>query len=559
MARIAGTAFIGLLLLVSIALAWVIPYAAITGFRSGHPERAKRWELLARVSTENPKWDFANTPPISMRHGFLLAYWHAWTYGQDARYRIRVLENAGLAVGTLAVIAAGLGIFMLANRRSTLHGDARFGTINDARKARLLGKQGIILGKLGGQTLRSNDPGHILVVGPTRSGKGVSFVIPNGHAWAGSMVVLDIKMENHNAFAAARKAQGNAVFVFAPGSLKTHRYNPLDFVRQGPEMATDCQNIAGFLTATANENEWSLAARKLVAALLGYVLTSPLHNEARTIRSAVTVISTGNDIADVLKVLVQTEKDFLPQWVVDDFNQFIAIPERTRGSVLFNVSNAFAPWSSELIADATSTSDFDIRQLRREKMTIFIGTPLADLESYRPLIRILFQQIHDVLMRNLPGKDEPHQVLLMLDEFFALGRMTSLASKIAVSAGYGFRMAIILQNISQLDELYGRATRETLLAGCATKLFVAINDNATAQYVSEALGNYTTDNRTKILGTGITQSARVSVTKIGVPLMRPEALMRIERSKSLLLVASARPLEVEKFCRPNVKFQKKPR
>jgi type IV secretion system protein VirD4 len=133
--------------------------------------------------------------------------------------------------------------------------------------------------------------------------------------------------------------------------------------------------------------------------------------------------------------------------------------------------------------------------------------------------------------------------------------MTSLASKIAVSAGYGFRMAIILQNISQLDELYGRATRETLLAGCATKLFVAINDNATAQYVSEALGNYTTDNRTKILGTGITQSARVSVTTIGVPLMRPEALMRMDRGKSLLLVASARPLEVEKFRRPNVKFR----
>jgi type IV secretion system protein VirD4 len=232
---------------------------------------------------------------------------------------------------------------------------------------------------------------------------------------------------------------------------------------------------------------------------------------------------------------------------VDDFNQFIAIPERTRGSVLFNVANAFAPWSSELIAEATSASDFDIRELRRSRMTIFIGTPLADLESYRPLVRILFQQIHDVLMRKLPEKDEPHQVLLMLDEFFALGRMTSLASKIAVSAGYGFRMAIILQNLSQLDELYGKATRETLIAGCAAKLFVAINDNATAQYVSEALGNCTADNRTKIVGTGITQSARISVTKIGVPLRRPEALIRMERGKSLLLVVNARPIEIEKI------------
>lgn len=546
MARIAGSLFIGIFIVVSVALAWVIPYAAITGLRSGHTDRTKKWELLVRVSTENPKWDFANTPPVSMRHGFPLAYWHAWTYGQDPRYRRRILENAGLAFSVLVLIAGGIAILFLANRPSTLHGDARFGTIRDARNARLLGKKGLILGKLGGHVLRSNDPGHILVVGPTRSGKGISFVIPNGHAWTGSMVVLDIKMENHDAFANARKAAGDAIFVFAPGSLKTHRYNPLDFVRPGPEMATDCQNIAGFLTAVQNENEWSLAARKLVSALLGYVLTSPLHQDGRTIRTAVTVISTGNDIADVLKVLIATERQHLPQWVIDDFNQFIAIPERTRGSVLFNVANAFAPCSSELIAEATLSSDFDIRELRRRKMTIFIGTPLADLESYRPLIRILFQQIHDVLMRKLPGKDEPHQVLLMLDEFFSLGRMTSLASKIAVSAGYGFRMALILQNLSQLDELYGKATRETLIAGCAAKLFVAINDNATAQYVSEALGNYTTDNRTKILGTGITQSARISVTKIGVPLRRSEALMKMSREKSLILIGGTRPMEVTK-------------
>lgn len=549
MARLAGSLFISVFITVSIALAWVIPYAAITGLRSGHMDRTKKWELLVRVSTENPKWDFANMPPVSMCHGFPLAYWHAWTYGQDPRYRQRILENAGLAFGMLVLFASGIALLFLANRPSTLHGDARFGTIRDARKARLLGKTGLILGKLGGHVLRSNDPGHVLVVGPTRSGKGVSFVIPNGHAWAGSMVVLDIKMENHSAFAEARKAAGNEIFVFAPGSVKTHRYNPLDFVRSGPEMATDCQNIASFLTAVQNENEWSLAARKLVAALLGYVLTSPLYAQARTIRSAVTVISTGNDIADVLKVLVTTERQYLPQWVIDDFNQFIAIPERTRGSVLFNVANAFAPWSSELIAEATSASDFDIRELRRRKITIFIGTPLADLESYRPLVRILFQQIHDVLMRQLPGKDEPHQVLLMLDEFFALGRMTSLASKIAVSAGYGFWMAIILQNLSQLDELYGKATRETLIAGCATKLFVAINDNATAQYVSEALGNYTTDNRTKIIGTGITQSARISVTKIGVPLRRPEALTKMPRDKSLLLIGGTRPMEVLKATR----------
>ncbi|HTO79622.1 MAG TPA: type IV secretory system conjugative DNA transfer family protein, partial [Methylocystis sp.] len=503
---------IGLFLIFAAALLWVAPYAVVTGLRSGFSKPAQKWELLKRVTTENPRFDFEQFPPVSFDHGFPLAYKHFYFYAQDDRVSKLALENGAVAAGVVLALFVALGVFLYANRRSTLHGDARFGTLPEARRAGLAAKRGIILGRLNGQTLVSDDPGHVLIVGPTRTGKGVSFVIPNGLAWSGSMVTLDIKSENLKSFGAARAAKGDAVFVFAPGSASSHRYNPLDYVRPGPEMATDCANIASFLVATSSvENEWTLAARKTVAALLGYVMTSIHFERARHIRSAVRVISTGHDIADVLKTIVATENDgSVPSWVLDAFNQFVAIPDRTRGSVMFNVNNAFAPWDSPLICAATETSDFDIRDLRRKRMSIFIGSPLADLESYRPLIRILFQQIHDVLMRKLPGADEPHGVLLLLDEFYALGKMSSLASKIAVSAGYGFRMAIVLQNISQLDETYGKAMRETLVAGAALKLFVAINDNETARYVSDALGTFTATHTTKMMGAGLSQS-RVSL------------------------------------------------
>lgn len=538
---------VGLFVFLAAALLWVAPYAVVTGLRSGFSKPAQKWELLKRVATENPRFDFEQFPPISFDHGFPLAYKHLYVYAQDERVSKLAMENGAIAAGVVLVLFVALAVFLYANRRSTLHGDARFGTLSEARRAGLAAKSGIILGRLNGQTLISNDPGHVLIVGPTRTGKGVSFVIPNGLAWPGSMVTLDIKSENLKSFGAPRSANGDAVFVFAPGSASSHRYNPLDYVRPGPEMATDCANIASFLVATGSvENEWTLAARKTVAALLGYVMTSVHFQKARHIRSAVRVISTGHDIADVLKTIVATEKDGpVPAWVLDAFNQFVAIPDRTRGSVMFNVNNAFAPWDSPLICAATETSDFDIRDLRRKRMSIFIGSPLADLESYRPLIRILFQQIHDVLMRDLPGADEPHQVLLLLDEFYALGRMSSLASKIAVSAGYGFRMAIVLQNISQLDETYGKAMRETLVAGAALKLFVAINDNETAKYVSDALGTYTATHTTKMMGAGLSQS-RVSLGHMGALLRRPQELTRMPKDTSVLLVANARPFEIAK-------------
>ena len=539
---------VGLFVFFAAALLWVAPYAIVTGLRSGFSKPAQKWELLKRVTTENPRIDFAQFPPVSFDHGFPLAYKHFCVYAQDKRVSKLALENGATAAGIVLALFVALGVFLYANRRSTLHGDARFGTFPEARRAGLTARNGIILGRLNGQTLVSNDPGHVLIVGPTRTGKGVSFVIPNGLAWPGSMVTLDIKSENLKSFGAARAAKGDEVFVFAPGSAASHRYNPLNYVRPGPEMATDCANIASFLVATSSvENEWTLAARKTVAALLGYVMTSIHFEKARHIRSAVRVISTGHDIADVLKTIVATENDgFVPSWVLDAFNQFVAIPDRTRGSVMFNVNNAFAPWDSPLICAATETSDFDIRDLRRKRMSIFIGSPLADLESYRPLIRILFQQIHDVLMRNLPGPEEPHQVLLLLDEFYALGKMSSLASKIAVSAGYGFRMAIVLQNISQLDETYGKAMRETLIAGAALKLFVAINDNETARYVSDALGTYTATHTTKMMGAGLSQS-RVSLGKMAAPLRRPQELTRMPKDKSILLVANARPFEIGKL------------
>ena len=534
--------------LLAFGLLWVVPYAAITGYRSGYKEPAKRWELLKRATTEKIEFDIEKMPPLSFDRGFPLVYKQFAVYMQDPRYRERVAENGAMAGGLVLTFFGGLAFALFLTRRSNQYGDARFGTLSEASDARLLSKQGLIVGKMAGHTLISNDPGHVLVVGPTRTGKGVSFVIPNGLTWGGSMVVLDIKGENARLFGQARAARGDKVFVFAPGSSYSHRYNPLDFVRTGPEMATDCANIAGFLVGGSGvENEWTMAARKVVGALLGYVMTSAHFQSQRYIRSAVRLISTGHDIANVLRAIVINESGGLvPQWVIDDFNQFVAIPDRTRGSVMFNVSNAFAPWSSELISAATQSSDFDIRALRRERMSIFIGTPLADLESYRPIVRILFQQIHDVLMREMPGAGERYEVLLLLDEFFALGKMSSLASKIAVSAGYGFKMAIILQNISQLDEIYGRATRETMVSGTAVKLFVAINDNETAKYVSNALGTYTATTTTKIPGLGFSQS-RVSIGQMAAPLRRAEELTRMAADKSIVLVANARPFEVRKL------------
>jgi type IV secretion system protein VirD4 len=487
---------IGIAILLAIAfwLLWSMAYEIVVGLRwapARFPgEGASRWGLL-RLQNADRSAGF-----------FLVAWQHFHARLLYPATQIEALIRAGIAAGV--VIALGLAgwLFAFINRRQMPFGAARFGTLMEAAKQGLTGKQGIVLGTIGGVTVRSDEPAHILVVGPSRSGKGTGFVLPNGYLWQGSAVFFDPKRENFDALANHRKAMGNKVFMFSPGSNDTHRYNPLDFVRRDERMATDCLVVASFVIPEKADDTWAGAGRLLLSALIGYVLSSPLITGAQHMRTVARMTTTGRDISSVLRAIVKTERQHLPTWVIDNFNQYIALEPETRNSAVFNVNMAMSLWNNGLISAATETSDFDIRELRRQPMTIFIGCTIAELAIFRPLIRILFQQIHDLMMVRIPGEDEPHQVLLMLDEFYHVGRMDSLISKITISAGYGFRMAIVMQDISQLDELYGRNTRITTVSGSQIKLFIQINDLETSDFVSEMLGETTQVYKTPVMRPG---------------------------------------------------------
>ena len=266
-------------------------------------------------------------------------------------------------------------------------------------------------------------------------------------------------------------------------------------------------------------------------------------------RSVARMTTTGKDISSVLRAIVKTEREHLPTWVVDSFNQYIALEPETRNSAVFNVNMAMSLWNNGLISAATETSDFDIRELRRRPMTIFIGCTIAELAIFRPLIRILFQQIHDLMMVRIPGPDEPHQVLLMLDEFYHVGRMDSLISKITISAGYGFRMAIVMQDIAQLDELYGKNTRATTLSGSQIKLFIQVNDLETSEFVSEMLGETTQVYKTPVVrpGQGIFAPRGWAPHYTPRPLRSPLELREMSARVSILMVKNSRSFELTKI------------
>jgi type IV secretion system protein VirD4 len=426
-------------------------------------------------------------------------------------------------------------------------GGSRLAAERDLRKAGLLdGRPGysIFLGRFNGKDVRYSGASHIYVNGPTRAGKGIGFVLPNALEWRGSLIGLDIKREMWKEIGAARAAMGQEVFLFSPGSAESHCWNPLDLVAPWPERATDVANIAHSLIPLPQSGDpyWAETARGLFAGLLTYVLDSATLKEARTIKSALKLFSRGRPLFAEMANILRDEPD-LNEFVKDKFRQHISREEKQRQSFESHIVTALESWNNSLVDAATSRSDFDISQLRRKPFTILIGPPVGNFASVEAVVRLLVQQVHDVLLRNLPGVDEPHKLLLILDEFFQFGRMPEIVDRAPLVAGYGFQIAVIAQGLTQLDVRYGKPTRDMLIGNMDVKLLIGVGDEVTASYCSAELGKHYVrrEGWGTSVGAGLVGAqARATRSIQGrwelEPLITSEAMRRFDQKKSVLLV-----------------------
>src|SRR3546814_2390267 len=80
-------------------------------------------------------------------------------------------------------------------------------------------------------------------------------------------------------------------------------------------------------------------------------------------------------------------------------------------------------------------------------------------------------------------------LLLMLDEFPALGRLDFFESALAFMAGYGMKAFLIAQSLNQIEKAYG--PNNAILDNCHVRVTFATNDERTAKRVSDGLGTAT--------------------------------------------------------------------
>lgn len=475
-----------------------------------------------------------------------LEYLRMWrTYAAAPHYKV-LLELAACIAVSPAIVLALLPIFV---HRSTLFGDAHFADESEIRTAGLRASTGVILGRLRGRLLRAQGQLGVLLFAPPRSGKGVGFVIPNLLTWRGSAIVNDLKLENFEKTSGRRYEMGQAVVLFAPLDTagRTHAYNPLDFVSKTPALrVNDVQAITAKLVVTPARADpmWSNEARVLLDGLILFLLDV---GERASLGAIYRMVLSVPNFADYVQWALREYEGRLDPVTVMQFNGFIGKAYKEQSGVLSTLKASLSLFANPLVDRATSGTDFDPRELRRRPMTVYLGVMPRDIARLSPLLNIFVQQTFDGLLGRLPGRDEPHQVLALLDEFTALGRLENVEKGIAYFAGYNIVLAPVIQDLSQLEEVYGQAVTETFLSTANIRIAYAQNSLKAAKYLSEELGFRTITTRSRSRHSKDLWSSHVSESQTKRELLLPHEIRELDRRKELLLVEAAPPVKADKI------------
>ena len=439
-----------------------------------------------------------------------------------------------LALTAIAVGVIAIARHVLAVSDSDLHGSARWATDRDIRSAGLMPPRqwlrqrlpfisrlarprskriGIYLGLWRGSYLKDCGPGHLLVVAPTRSGKGVGIVIPTLLTWPHSALIHDLKGENWELTAGARKRMGQLCLKFDPTCTdgSSVKYNPLQEVRLRSEHeAEDVQNIVHMIVDPdghgLNDHWVKTGAALLTGAIIHLLYVEP----NKTLRGLVGLLSDPRfDLHDTLKRMLKADHD--PgggmKWldghgtptkthplVAETMREVLSKSDNERSGVVSTAMSFLSLYRDPIVARNTEYSEFAINDLvnHEKPVSLYLVVPMASRDRLRPLIRLMLNQIVRTSTTRLSYKDgravsaHKHPLLLMLDEFPVLGRLEVLAEALSLVAGYGIRACLVAQDLAQIDAAYGH--NETVTINCDTTVAFAPNKIETATEYSRLAG-----------------------------------------------------------------------
>ncbi len=476
----------------------------------------------------------------------------AVTASYNGFFVTRIMSITFAPIGLVSLLAfifrAPLMDFRPFRKKETIHGDARWATEKDIRKAGLRTKQGMLLGKDRKGFLIGGGYQHTLLFAPTGSGKGVGFVIPNLLFWKDSVVVHDIKLENYELTSGYRKKLGQKVYVWNPADPDgwTHCYNPIDWVSSKPgQMVDDVQKIASLILP--EQEFWQNEARSLFVGVVLYLLAVPekvksFGEVVRTMRS--------DDVVYNLAVVLDTIGKQIHPVAYMNIAAFLQKADKERSGVVSTMNSSLELWANPLIDTATASSDFNVLQFKRALHTVYVGLTPDNINRLKPLMQVFYQQATEFLSRRTPTKEEPYGVMFVMDEFPTLGKMEQFQTGIAYFRGYHVRLFLIIQDTEQLKGIYEESGMNSFLSNSTYRVTFAANNMETANLISQLCGNKTVHqeslNKPKFFDLN-PASRSVHLSETQRALLLPQEVIQLPRDEQILLIESSPPIKSKKI------------
>ncbi|MBR0945515.1 conjugal transfer protein TraG [Bradyrhizobium liaoningense] len=481
-----------------------------------------------------------------------------WWYAYDAYAPSIFIEGAYIASSgglIAAAVAIGMSVWRAREAKNIeTYGSARWAQPKEIEQAGLLGPDGVVLGRHDRSYLRHDGPEHVLCFAPTRSGKGVGLVIPSLLTWPGSAIVHYIKGENWQLTAGFR-AQHGRVLLFDPTNAKSSAYNPLLEVRRGEWEVRDVQNIADILVdpegSLEKRNHWEKTSHALLVGAILHVLYA---EEDKTLAGVAAFLSDPkrpieSTLAAMMKTAHLGEAGVHPV-VASAARELLNKSGNERSGVLSTAMSFLGLYRDPVVAEVTRRCDWRIGDIMAgdRPTTLYLVVPPSDINRTKPLIRLILNQVGRRLTEDLQAKAGRRRLLLMLDEFPALGRLDFFESALAFMAGYGIKSFLIAQSLNQIEKAYG--PNNSILDNCHVRVSFATNDERTAKRVSDALGtatemkamkNYAGSRLSPWLG-----HLMVSRSETARPLLTPGEVMQLPPADEIVMVSGVHPIRAKK-------------
>lgn len=521
--------------------------------------------------------------------GMLYRYWKYYDrLPPDYLTAFQVSAGLALLIPTVVFLIVCAGMLMKPKRE--LHGSARFANRSEIETHGLLRKKfkpdeapDLLIGKYGNSYLRWSGNEFLYLAAPTRSGKGVGIVIPNCLHYRDSLVVFDPKLENFLITGGYRAAHGQDVFLFNPGGrmpehernpnapLVSHRWNPFTYIRRNPVYTyKDVKNIASILYPKPpkddNNNSTTFfqeSTQNLFAGLLLYMIETEHERDLSLPENKTT-------LANLFRLTTPSGGRTLVEWIKDEIVLREQQPHtqlsRNCRSLLMGFANGNAKTGADILStlisplgifidpvveSATSGDDFYLDEVRKKRMTIYIGIVPTETAVFSRLTNLFFSQLIKVnVEQGLPSNNPDmlkYQCCLLMDEFTALGVIPAIQHGVSYIAGYGLRLLLIIQTPSQVTDLYGRDATRTFFTNFGCQIVYPPREQTDAEEYSKLVGYETFKAKSISHSSGKGNRNSTSISDQRRAVMNPDEMKMIPKSDCIISLGNSRPIYAKKI------------